>query len=312
MQQTLNDTFCLRGIGLHSGQDITVTINPAPENHGIVFCRSDVTDLNNLIPASWDNVVDTTLCTVIGNEDGVIVKTVEHIMAALRGCQIDNALIDVNGAEVPSLDGSSQFFVREIQAVGTKEQSKPRKVLKILKEVTAEHNGKKAVLSPAYNSEFAGEIDYDHPLIGHQHYATTLVNGNFAHELASTRSFCLLEDVEKMKAMGLIKGGSLDNAVVIEGEKILNPDGLRFDDEFVRHKILDAVGDLYLAGGPILGAYYGVKCGHSINNRLLRAVFADDSNYEWVEQFVEHDPVISLTTFSPQNTKRVHKAVSVS
>ena len=295
MQHTLTDSFCLRGVGLHSGEDITISVRPAAENHGIVFRRIDIDTCDNLIPAKWDYVIDTTLCTVIGNNDGVFVKTIEHLMAALRGCGVDNALIDLDGPEVPSLDGSSQFFVKEIQRAGTKSQSSPRRVLKILKDVSVSQDGKTARLAPSPVAHFSGEIDYDHPLIGHQSYETTLVNGNFAHELAATRSFCLLEDVEKMREMGLIKGGSLDNAVVLEGAKVLNPGGLRFSDEFVRHKILDAVGDLYLAGGPILGTYHGVKCGHAINNELLKAVFADPMAYEWRDHYVDDEAVLSVT-----------------
>ena len=287
MQHTLLDKFTLRGIGLHSGADITLSVSPAPANHGIIFRRTDITDRNNIIPALWHAVTDTTLCTVISNEDGVYIKTIEHLMAALRGCGIDNAVIELDGPEVPSLDGSSQFFVKEIQRSGLKKLAEPRRALKILKEVKVEQGDKMASLSPAPLSSFAGEIDYDHPLIGHQTFSTHLINGNFAHELAETRSFCLLEDVNKMREMGLIKGGSLDNAIVLEGSKVLNPGGLRFEDEFIRHKLLDAVGDLYLAGGPLLGAYYGVKGGHGINNALLHELFSDPTAYEWTEQYVD-------------------------
>ena len=288
MQQTIRDTICLRGLGLHSGEDVTVSVHPAPENHGIVFYREDISsnprDEKAMIPALWDNVVDTTLCTVISNEHGASVKTIEHLMAALRGCGVDNALVQVDGPELPSLDGSSQFYVKDIMRVGLRSQTQTRRVLKILKDVHVTLGDKQASLTPSNNFEFSGEIDYAHPLIGKQSYETTLVNGSFAHELAATRSFCLMEDVEKMREMGLIKGGSLDNAVVIEGMKILNPGGLRFDNEFIRHKLLDAVGDLYLAGGPILGRYHGIKCGHGINNALLHELFSQNDSYEWVEQ----------------------------
>lgn len=287
MQQTLKNSFVLRGIGLHSGADLILKVSPAPAGHGIVFSRTDVTDKNNIIPALWDNVEDTTLCTVLSNHDNVSVRTVEHLMAALRGCHIDNAFIEIDGPEIPSLDGSSQFFVKELEKTGVRTQSAPRKAIRILKEVRVQKDDKMAVLSPSILPKFSGMIEYDHPLIGQQRYTTTLVNGNFAHELAATRSFCLYEDIEAMRAKGLIKGGSLDNAVVLEGERVLNPGGLRFDDEFVRHKILDAIGDLYLAGAPIIGAYYGERCGHEMNNLVLRALFADSDAYEWVDHYMD-------------------------
>ena len=304
MQQTLAREFSLRGIGLHSGADVTVIVRPAPANHGINFVRSDISDLNNTIPAKWNYVVDTTLCTVIGNEDGVSLKTIEHLMAALRGCDIDNAEIEVNGPEIPSLDGSSQFFVSEIEKAGIKQQSDTRLYLKVLKKVEVELDDKYACLAPSDLSEFSGEITYDHPLIQHQTYKTSLINGNFAHKLAATRSFCLLEDVEKMKKMGLIKGGSLDNAIVLEGNRVLNPGGLRFKDEFIRHKILDAVGDLYLAGAPILGAYHGVKCGHALNNALLVSLFSDDKAYTWVKS-EKLSETISKTGIEVSQSERV-------
>ena len=293
MQHTIQDSFSLRGIGLHSGEDVTVTVRPAPassapQSHGIIFRRTDITDRDNQIIARWDNVKSTTLCTRIVNEAGVEVQTIEHLMAALRGCCVDNVLVDINGPELPILDGSSQYYVEEIENVGIKAQGTPRRVLKILKEVAIDIDGKTASLKPFAGSEFSCEIDYDHPLIGRQKYTTTLINGNFAHDIASTRSFCLLKDVEQMQKIGLIKGGSLDNAVVIEDDKVLNPGGLRFENEMVRHKILDAIGDLYLAGGQIIGSYESYKGGHGINNALLRALFADDTAYQWVEENQEH------------------------
>lgn len=283
MQHSLKNPFTLRGIGLHSGADVTLTVKPAAADEGIVFVRSDITNKDNLIPASWDHVEHTTLCTVIANESGVKIQTIEHLMAALRGCRIDNAVIELNGPEVPSLDGSSQFFVSEIEKSGFISQNKPRRAIRVLKEVRFEKDDKMVMLSPCPVPKFTGVIDYDHPLIGRQEFTTTLLKGNFAHDLAATRSFCLFEDIQAMRDMGLIKGGSLDNAIVLEGKRVLNPGGLRFKDEFVRHKILDAVGDLYLAGAPVIGAYYGERGGHEMNNLLLHTLFDTPDSYEWVE-----------------------------
>lgn len=285
MQQTVSAKASVTGVGLHSGRAIDLAIKPASINAGISFVRTDIIDKNNVIPALWDNVTDTQLCTVISNEDGANVGTIEHIMSALRGCGIDNAIIELNGAEVPIMDGSAKPFVDLIDSVGVETQIAPRKVIKILKEVSVMHDGKRVTLKPANGYIFSGEIEFDHPEIGNQTFETQLVNGNFRHDIAEARTFGFLHEVEWMRSQGLAQGGSLDNAIVLDKEngKVLNEDGLRFKNEFIRHKLLDAIGDLYLAGMPILGAYDGVKVGHAINNEILHALFADDDAYEIID-----------------------------
>ncbi|MCF8495678.1 MAG: UDP-3-O-acyl-N-acetylglucosamine deacetylase [Alphaproteobacteria bacterium] len=282
MQQTLRTFVTVEGTGLHSGALIAMTLRPAPAGHGIVFLRTDVTDRDNRVPALWNRVVDTRLCTVVGNEAGVSVGTVEHLMAALRGCGVDNLLIEIDGPEVPVMDGSSLPFVRLIEQAGVIAQAAPRRVIRILETVVVEQDGKRASLSPSEVGLFGGEIVFDHPQIGAQSYSTPLVNGNFIHELASARTFGFLHEVEYLQAQGLALGGSLDNAIVLDAERVVNPDGLRHPDEFIRHKLLDAVGDLYLAGAPILGAYEGSRAGHALNNALLHALFAAPQAWEYV------------------------------
>lgn len=285
MQNTVKTVASLKGVGLHSGKDITLTISPAEENSGIIFVRTDVTDKNNIIPAHWNAVVDTQLCTVIGNEDGVTVGTIEHLMSALRGSNIDNVRIELDGSEVPVMDGSAMPFLDLIVEAGTQSQREMRRVIRVLKDVSVEKDGKRVTLKPAEGAVFGGEIEFDHPEIGTQRYETQLLNGNFRHDIAEARTFGFLHEVEWMRSQGLALGGSLDNAIVLDQDSVMNPTGLRFDDEFIRHKLLDAIGDLYLAGAPIMGAYDGYKAGHEMNNLILHALFADESAYEIVELY---------------------------
>lgn len=262
-----------------------MTIRPAAEDTGIVFVRTDLKAGENRIPARWDHVVDTRLCTVIANAHGARVGTIEHVMSALRGCGIDNAEIEIDGIEVPVVDGSAAPFVVLIDEVGTVQQAAPRRAIRILKEVTLEEGGKLVRLSPSEHSVFGGEISFDHGAIGTQRYETTLMNGNFRHEIAQARTFGFLHEVEYMRSQGLALGGSLDNAIVLNQEGVMNEGGLRFADEFIRHKLLDAIGDLYLAGGPILGAYEGNKAGHAVNNQILRKLFATEGAWEIVDLY---------------------------
>jgi UDP-3-O-[3-hydroxymyristoyl] N-acetylglucosamine deacetylase len=281
MQKTLKQPIEIKGIGLHSGRPVHMIMRPAPADHGIVFVRTDLE--NSRIPALWDNVTDTRLCTVISNRDGVSVGTVEHVMAALRGCGVDNVLIEVDAPEVPAMDGSAMPFVDLIDAVGKDVQDAPRRAIRILREIRVEENGKSVSLTPAEGSIFSGEIDFDHPHIGRQKFRTQLLNGNFKHDIADSRTFGFLRDIEALKKAGLGLGGSLDNAVVLDADTVVNPGGLRHGDEFIRHKLLDAIGDLYLAGGRIIGAYEGCKAGHALNNALLRALFAAPDAWEAVD-----------------------------
>ncbi len=299
MQNTLAESITLRGIGLHSGKTITLVLYPASENTGIVFVRSDVKSKDNTIPARWDRVVDTQLCTVIGNAEGVSVGTIEHLMSALRGLEIDNVRIVLDGPEVPVMDGSAMPFVTLIEEAGIVKQTAPRRLIRVLKKICVEQEGKKVTLAPAGSSIFGGEIAFSHPQIGRQVFEIELSGGVYKEMVADSRTFGFLQEVEWMRSKGLALGGSLDNAVVLNETTVINPEGLRHADEFVRHKILDAIGDLYLAGVQILGAYHGFKGGHAMNNGLLHALFSDESAYEIVELY-DHLPIGASSLFMMQ------------
>lgn len=287
MQHTLKKSVIISDIGLHSGRIVNVNIHPVGVDHGIVFKRVDIQDKNNLIPAKWDKVVDTRLCTVIGNEDGITIGTIEHLMAAFRGCGIDNALVEIDAAEVPILDGSSIVFIEAFDKVGIQVQSQPRRAIRVLKEITYTEGNKSVTLSPSNIPVYAGQIDYANPTIGTQEFEIKLVNGNFRHDLADCRTYCLLEDVEAMQANGLALGGSLKNAVVVDDNGVINEEGLRCHDEFIRHKLLDAVGDLSLCGGLFYGRYEGLRAGHDMNNKALRALFNDRDAWDIVDLYLE-------------------------
>lgn len=290
MQHTVKQVLTVEGVGLHSGASVTMVMRPAPVDHGIVFARTDLHDGRDaLVLARWDMVVDSRLCTVIGNRDGVTVSTIEHLMSALRGCGIDNLLIEINGPEVPIMDGSASQFVEFFDEVGLAVQAAPRRAIKVLKEVMVEVDGKRVRLSPSTGSVFTGQIEFSHPSIGSQYFETRLYNGNFRHDLADARTFGFLEEVEAMRAAGLALGGSLENAIVLDKGRVMNAEGLRFQDEFIRHKLLDAVGDLFLAGGPLIGAYEGYKASHALNNAILRQLFATPGAWVRVDQFIEDE-----------------------
>lgn len=258
-------------------------VKPAPVDHGIVFLRTDLSADIARIPARWDAVVQSRLCTLLANPQGSSVSTIEHVMAALAGCGISNALIEIDGPEVPILDGSSAPFVRGFLAVGIVEQAAPVMALKILRPVEVREGEAVARLEPSDAIEMEFTIDFTDAAIGRQEKHLNLSNGTFVRELCDSRTFCRQADVDAMRANGLALGGTLDNAVVVEGDRILSPGGLRHQDEPVRHKMLDAMGDLSLAGGPILGRYVGIRAGHAMTNRLLRALFATRGAFAWVE-----------------------------
>jgi UDP-3-O-[3-hydroxymyristoyl] N-acetylglucosamine deacetylase len=277
LQRTVKKPVRCTGIGLHTGATVTLTISPAEPNTGFVFLRTDLNGPAAVIPARWDNVVDTRMCTVVGNAHGTTVGTVEHLMAALAGCGIDNAIIALDNIEVPIMDGSAEPFVEAIERVGTVAQNAPRRAIRILKPVTVVDGAKSASFTPDTITTFSFDIDFDNAVIAKQSHAVELDGESFKDEISRARTFGFLHEVEGLRKMGLARGGSLDNAIVISGDQVLNEGGLRFVDEFVRHKILDAVGDLYLAGGPIIGRFHGSRSGHALNNQLLRALFADRS-----------------------------------
>ncbi|CCG39635.1 UDP-3-O-acyl-N-acetylglucosamine deacetylase [Magnetospirillum molischianum] len=284
-QRTLKTAIGCTGVGLHSGSRVTMTLRPAAPDTGICFRRVDIAGGGGIVTANWATVNDTRLNTCLRNNDGVAVGTVEHLMAALSGMQIDNCLIDINGPEVPVMDGSAAPFLFMIECAGTLEQSAPRRAIKVLKRVTVRNGDKVASLSPASSFSVRVEIDFDSTAIARQEFFLGLSERSFKAEVARARTFGFEQEVAMLRANGLARGGSLDNAVVIDstGTKVLNDDGLRYGNEFVRHKVLDAVGDLYLAGGPILGHFSGIRTGHAINNQLLRQLFADSSAYSWVD-----------------------------
>lgn len=282
MQKTLETSISCQGVGLHSGDKITMTLSPAETGSGITFIRTDLTGQDNVIPARFDNVADTRLCTVVANESGASVGTIEHLMSALRAMNIDNVTIEIDGGEVPIMDGSALPFVEMVNEAGIQIQAAAQHSIKILREVRYEEDGKWVSLKPSDIASFEGIIDFAQPVIGQQKFSLSLLNGNFLHDIASARTFCFEKEVEMMRAVGLARGGSLDNAIVLTDTSVINEDGLRYDNEFIRHKLLDAIGDLYLAGAPIIGAYQSFKAGHYMNNQLLHALFADPDNYEIV------------------------------
>lgn len=283
MQRTLNRIALFTGTGLHGGVPVTLRVGPAPAGHGIVFRRTDVEPAAALIPARWDLVEQTALNTRIRNAHGVHVATIEHLMAALAGTGVHNALIEIDGPEVPILDGSAHPFVAGILQAGLREQDAPLRVIEILAPVEVRNGEAMARLSPATALRIDFTIDFPDAAIGHQHRRLNLSNGAFVHNLSDSRTFCRSADVDAMRAQGLALGGTLENAVVVDGDRVLTPGGLRHKDEAVRHKMLDALGDLATAGAPILGLYTGVRAGHALTNRLLRALFADPAAWRWRE-----------------------------
>ena len=307
MQHTVIKDIQLTDIGLHSGVETTMTIKPAQANTGIVIVRSDVSDRDNMIPVRYDNVVDTRLCTVVGNKDGVTVGTVEHIMAALRACEIDNAIIELDGPEIPVFDGSSRPFMKAIDSVGIKALAVPRQAIRILKEILIEEDDKWVTLKPGVGSTFDVTIDFDNKTIGRQSAKLDLYTQDFETEMSDARTFGFLHEVTALRQQGLALGGSLENAVVIDGNKIMNPEGTRYDNEFARHKLLDAVGDIYLAGGVVLGAYQSYKAGHAMNNKALRALFANPDAFEIVDLFIDREihPISHPSVIATQQAQQV-------
>ncbi|QYK40665.1 MAG: UDP-3-O-acyl-N-acetylglucosamine deacetylase [Paracoccaceae bacterium] len=283
MQHTLKSDVAFAGVGLHSGRPVRLVLRPASADYGIWFRRTDLQTGDTMVPARWDAVVPSRLCTLVANAEGVQVSTVEHLMAALAGTGVQNALIEIDGPEVPILDGSARPFVSRILRAGLRPQASPVRALRILRSVEVRDGEAVARLDPSDMLEIDFRIDFQAPAIGRQEKHMSMANGAFVRELCDSRTFCLQTDVDAMRASGLALGGTYDNAVVFDGARILSPGGLRHSDEPVRHKMLDALGDLALAGGPVLGRYTGVRAGHALTNRLLRAVFADPANHAWVD-----------------------------
>ena len=278
-QHTLAKEIKIEGIGLHSGCNSTLILHPAEAGNGIIFRRSDIASQPQ-IKALYSNVVDTRNCTCLGDKEGNIVSTIEHLMAALNVCGIDNALIEVNNTEIPIMDGSGKCFYEALKTAELVEQNAPRRCLKVLKPVKfTDDKGNETSLEPAEDLEICMEIDFPSKIVGHQIFDSKITPAVYEKEIAPSRTFCEKYQIDYLRSLGLIKGGSLDNAVVLDGETIMNPEGFRVKDECVKHKALDAVGDLYTSGYRIKGKFTGKKSGHFHNNELLKKLFADSTNY---------------------------------
>ena len=288
-QRTLRTAVGCRGVGLHCGQPVAMTMRPAPPDTGIVFRRLDA---GVEMRAHWMSTIESSLSTVLSNGEGARINTIEHLMAALAGAELDNAVVELDGPEVPIMDGSAAPFLHLIEQAGILAQDEPRRAIKILKPITVSDGDATAALLPDHIFSLSFEIDYANPLIRRQDLMLALDADTFKAELAPARTFGLLDDVPRLHAAGLGRGGSLDNVVVVSGSRVLNHDGLRYTDEFVRHKLLDAVGDLYLAGGPIIGHFRGVRSGHALTRQLLMTLFADEN--AWCATTLAEPPALGL------------------
>ncbi|GAB5469164.1 MAG: UDP-3-O-acyl-N-acetylglucosamine deacetylase [Rhodospirillales bacterium] len=278
-QRTLARSASISGIGLHSGLPVKMALCPAPVGHGVVFLRKDS---DTTVPATWRHAVESPLCPTLVDGGGGKIATIEHLLSALAALGVDNLLVELDGPEAPVLDGSSARFVELIDEVGLVTQGAPRRAIEILTKVEVSEPGRSASLEPAARLEMSFAIDFADPAIGKQYWEGPVDEALYRDEIAQARTFGLLAEVEAMQRMGLGRGGSLDNAVVVDNGKVMNPEGLRYSDEFVRHKVLDAIGDLALAGAPILGRFVGDKAGHALTLRLLNKLFETPKAWRWV------------------------------
>ena len=288
-QKTINRDITFKGVGLHSGANVTMTVKPAKPNSGILFKRVDLKE-NNIVVPNIFNVSSAVFCTTIANDSGVSISTIEHLMGALYGLGIDNALVEIDNQEVPILDGSAKFFIEEISKVGIKNSEAPIKIIKIEKRIEF-NDGKKTIsIEPSKISlDIDFELKYENSLIGTQRNLINVFESDLT-DIYNSRTFCLFEDITKLKEMGLAQGGNLENAIVIKDNEILNEKGLRNKKEFVNHKILDCMGDLYLAGYKIIGKIVCSQGGHKLTNQLLRKVFKQDENFSLIEITEKHLP----------------------
>lgn len=281
-QRTLRTSIACEGIGIHSGRKVHLTLGPAPAGHGFVFRRLDIAGESGLVPAKWDAVVDTTLCTVLSNRHGISIRTPEHILAALSGAGVDNATIEVDAPELPIMDGSSDDFTFLIGCVGVRPQpSRPQRRIEVLRPVQVQEGDSWARLLPSDRFKVSCTIDYDHPHVGVQRFDFDSEQQSFSEAVGRARTFGFLHELEWLRARGYAKGASLDNAVAISPNGVMNDGGLRYPDELARHKVLDVIGDLALAGAPILGAFQGYRSGHRLNNMVLHALMTDESAWRW-------------------------------
>jgi UDP-3-O-[3-hydroxymyristoyl] N-acetylglucosamine deacetylase len=281
-EHTLAGPAIMAGLGLHTGERVRMAIRPAPAGSGVVFVRTDVKDRDNRVPATAEAVVATRLGTVIANASGVKVSTIEHLMAALAALGVDNVTVELDGPEVPIMDGSAEPFIELLDRAGFRRQQQPQRYIEVLEEVVVEEGDKSARLLPCSRFEMFFEVDFPTAVIGRQSVDLVVTEDSFRKELSAARTFGFVEEVEALRAAGLARGGSLENAIVIDGDTVLNPEGLRFPDEFARHKALDAVGDLYVLGMPMLARFEGRKAGHGLNNAVVRALLARPSAWRVV------------------------------
>ena len=281
-QKTINQDITFNGIGLHSGLAVTMTVKPAAPNTGIIFKRIDLKENNVVVPNIF-NVSSAVFCTTISNDHGVSVSTIEHLMGALYGLGIDNALIEIDNQEVPILDGSAKLFVEAISKIGIKNSDTPIKIIKILRKIEFVDGNKTITIEPSKISlDIDFELKYTNEFIGRQRNSVKVFESDLS-DIYNSRTFCLFEDIEKLKELGLAKGGTIDNAIVVKDNQVLNQNGLRNQKEFVNHKILDCMGDLYLAGYKIIGKIVCSQGGHKLTNQLLRKVFENDENFSLIE-----------------------------
>ena len=280
LQHTLAGPAVCAGVGVHTGRRVRIAIRPAPVDTGVVFVRSDISGLDNRVPVSADAVTRTQLNTEVSNAAGVAVSTIEHLMAALCALDVDNVVVEVDGPEVPSMDGSALPFVQLLDRAGRRTQEAPRRYIEVLAPVEVREGGKFAALRPSDRFEVAFEIAFPSAAIGRQAVDLAMSERVFRDQLAAARTFGFVHEVEALRRLGLARGASLENAIAIEGDAILNPEPLRFRDEFVRHKALDAIGDLYVMGAPVIGRFETRFGGHALNNVLVRALLADRSTWQ--------------------------------
>ncbi|MDQ8027834.1 MAG: UDP-3-O-acyl-N-acetylglucosamine deacetylase [Brevundimonas sp.] len=287
LQKTTVAPAIIAGVGVHTGDRVRLAVRPAPVGTGIVFVRTDITDRDNRIPVSGEAVVDARLNTMIENAAGVRLSTIEHLMAAFAALGVSNAVVEVDGPELPILDGSALQFVQLLDRAGFRKQEAPVRYIEILEPIRVQEGDKSAALLPCDRYEMRFEIDFATPVIGNQVVDFVVDEQTFRDEIMAARTFGFAHEVEALRKAGLARGGSLENAVVIDGDQILNPGGLRMEREFVKHKALDAIGDLYVLGAPLLGRYEGVKAGHAINNLLVRELLANPQAWREVVRVPE-------------------------
>jgi UDP-3-O-[3-hydroxymyristoyl] N-acetylglucosamine deacetylase len=282
VQRTIAHRIGCVGIGLHGGRKVSLTLLPAAPDTGVVFVRTDLPG-RPVIPAVADRVGDTTMCTTLVGPDDAKVATIEHLMAAFALAEIDNVVVELDGPEVPIMDGSAAPFLFLLECAGVREQDRPVRRIEVIKPVVVEAAGKFARLDPAPFASYSASIDFDHPTVGAQSLSVPFEPKRLARMLGSARTFGFAADIDQLRARGLARGGSLENAVVVGPDGVLNPGGLRFSDEFVRHKLLDAIGDTFLAGAPVVGRWTGHRAGHALHVKLVRAVLADRTAWRYVD-----------------------------